>query len=75
MRVYTKEPNEKEYSKRPFILGKGSTVLDLAKSIHTDLTKKFAFAKVWADRLVFSPQKVGLTFVLQDQDIVEIHEK
>lgn len=75
MRVYTKEPNEKEYSKRPFILGKGSTVLDLAKSIHTDLTKKFAFAKVWADRLVFSPQKVGLTFILQDRDIVEIHEK
>lgn len=75
MRVYTKEPNEKAYSKRPFILGKGSTVHDLAKSIHTDLSKRFSFARVWADRLVFSPQKVGLTFILQDKDIVEIHEK
>jgi small GTP-binding protein len=75
MRIYTKEPNEKEYSKKPFILRKGATVNDLAKNIHTDLSRKFAFAKVWADRLAFSPQKVGVTFVLKDGDIVEIHKK
>jgi ribosome-interacting GTPase 1 len=75
MRIYTKEPNEREYSKKPFILKKGATVHDLAKSIHTDLSKKFAFAKVWAKRLAFSPQKVGTTFVLNDGDIVEIHVK
>ena len=75
MRIYTKEPNEREYSKKPFILKKGATVRDLAKSIHTDLSKKFAFAKVWAKRLAFSPQKVGTAFVLNDGDIVEIHVK
>jgi ribosome-interacting GTPase 1 len=75
MRIYTKEPNEKEYSKKPFILRKGATVNDLAKNIHTDLSRKFAFAKIWADRLAFSPQKVGVTFVLKDGDIVEIHVK
>ncbi len=75
MRIYTKEPNEKEYSEKPFILKKGSTVYDLAKSIHTDLSKKFSFAKVWAKRLAFSPQKVGTTFVLEDGDVVEIHAK
>jgi hypothetical protein len=75
IRVYTKEPNEKEFSKKPFILKRDSTVYNLAKNIHSDFSKKFSFAKVWAKRLVFSPQKVGSTFVLEDGDIVEIHVK
>jgi len=75
IRVYTKEPNEKEFSKKPFILKKGSTVYDLAKNIHSDFSEKFSYAKVWAKRLVFSPQKVGSSFVLNDRDIAEIHAK
>jgi ribosome-interacting GTPase 1 len=75
IRVYTKEPNQREFSKKPFILRKNATIYDLAKSIHTDFSKKFSFAKVWSDRLVFSPQKVGLAFGLEDGDIVEIHVK
>ncbi|MGC9346219.1 MAG: TGS domain-containing protein, partial [Candidatus Bathyarchaeales archaeon] len=73
IRVYTKEPNKKGFSKRPFILKKGATVYDLAKNIHSDFSEKFSFAKVWSKRLVFSPQKVGSAFVLEDGDIVEIH--
>jgi ribosome-interacting GTPase 1 len=75
MRIYTKEPNKPEYSKKPFIMRKGATILDLAKDIHSDFRKRFSFAKVWAKRLVFSPQKVGITFALNDGDIVEIHVK
>lgn len=74
-RVYTKEPNEREYSRRPFILKKGATVYDLAKSIHSDFSQNFNFARVWAKRLSHSPQKVGLQFVLEDGDIIEIHLK
>jgi len=73
MRVYTKEPNEKEFSKKPFVLKKGATIYDLAKNIHSDFSEKFSFAKVWAKRLIFSPQKVGATFALEDGDVVEIH--
>jgi small GTP-binding protein len=75
MRVYTKEPNQKEFSKKPFILKNGSTVYDLAKNIHSDFKENFSFAKVWGKRLVFSPQKVGSGFVLNDGDIAEIHLK
>lgn len=75
IRVYTKEPNQKEFSKKPFILKKGATVYDLAKNIHSDFKEKFSFAKVWAKRLVFSPQKVGSSFILDDGDIAEIHVK
>jgi small GTP-binding protein len=75
IRVYTKEPSEKEYSKKPFILKKDATIYGLAKNIHSDFKENFNFAKVWSKRLVFSPQKVGPTFTLQDGDIVEIHLK
>jgi len=73
IRVYSKEPNKREHSPKPFILRKGATVLDVAKHIHSDFYKQFAYAKVWAKRLVFSPQKVGLSFPLEDGDIVELH--
>jgi ribosome-interacting GTPase 1 len=75
IRVYSKEPSKKDYSPRPFILKKRATILDVAKHIHSDFYKQFAYAKVWAKRLAFSPQKVGLSFSLRDGDIVEIHTK
>jgi len=75
IRVYTKEPNERFPSKKPFTIRKGSTILDLAKRIHSDFYKQFSYAKVWSKRLRFSPQKVGGTFTLEDGDTVEIHTK
>lgn len=73
VRVFTKEPNTKEPSSTPYILKKGATVADLAKQIHSDFYKRFSYAKVWSERLQFSPQKVGLSFVLDDKDVVEMH--
>jgi len=75
IRVYTKEPNQKDFSKKPFILKKGATVYDLARNIHSDFKEKFAFAKIWSDRLTFSPRKVGASFILEDGDVIEIHVK
>ncbi|XES77748.1 MAG: GTPase [Candidatus Bathyarchaeia archaeon] len=75
IRIYTKEPSKREPSNKPFTLTKGATLQDLAKSIHGEFVHNFAYARVWAKRLVFSPQKVGLTFALEDGDIVEIHTK
>jgi ribosome-interacting GTPase 1 len=73
IRVYTKQPGAREPSQRPFTLRRGATLADLARSIHTDFERDFAFARVWSDRLVFSPQKVGVGFALDDGDVVEIH--
>lgn len=73
IRIYTKEPGNRKHSAKPFTLQKGKTIADLAKSIHSDFKRDFAFARVWAKRLKFSPQKVGLNFELADGDVVEIH--
>jgi ribosome-interacting GTPase 1 len=75
IRVYTKEPGLKAHSDHPFPLRKGATVNELAKNIHKELLSNFMFAMVWAKRLPFSPKKVGLNFVLDDGDIIEIHAR
>jgi ribosome-interacting GTPase 1 len=75
IRVYTKMPGSREPTGRPFVLRHGATVNDLAKNIHKEFVLNFLFAMVWAKRLPFSPKKVGLGFVLEDEDVVEIHTK
>jgi ribosome-interacting GTPase 1 len=75
IRVYTKEPNERWPSPKPFFLKKGATISDLAKLVHSDFIKRFSHARVWSKRLIFSPQKVGSTFILDDKDVVELHAK
>ncbi len=75
IRVYTKEPGSKEDTGHPFVLKHGATINDLAKNIHKEFVQNFMFAMVWAKRLPFSPKKVGLGFMLEDGDIVEIHAR
>jgi len=75
IRVYTKESNDREPSSNPFILKSGSTVASLARQIHSDFIERFAYARVWAKRLTFSPQKVGPSFPLKDKDSVELRTR
>ncbi|AAK42533.1 TGS domain-containing protein [Saccharolobus solfataricus] len=74
IRVYTKEPGE-EPTKDPLILKKGSTVLDVARKLHSSLAENFRYARVWGKSVKFQGQKVGPSHILEDRDIVEIHVK
>ena len=75
IRIYTKEPGMRVHSDHPFALRRGATVGELARNIHKEFVSNFMFAMVWAKRLRFSPKKVGLSFVLEDGDVVEIHTR
>jgi len=70
IRVYTKAGNRTD--DHPMVLQLGSTVRDLAKVIHKDLLTYFRFARVWRKKSHHSGQRVGLDFVLQDEDTVEV---
>jgi ribosome-interacting GTPase 1 len=72
IRVYTKEPHKDPDRGRPFTLTRGSTVGDLARSIHKDIADRFKFARVWGPS-VFDGQSVKEAHVLQEGDVVEIH--
>ncbi len=56
----------------PVALVDGSTVADVADSIHHDLAAQFEGAKVWGPSARFEGQRVGREHVVQDGDIVEI---
>lgn len=73
--VYTKTPGrKKDYP--PVALKKGSSVRALAEHVHRDFVKKFKFARVWGSSSKFdSGQVVGLSHVLAQEDIVELHIK
>ncbi|MFP3483411.1 MAG: TGS domain-containing protein [Caldivirga sp.] len=71
IRVYTKEPWSSKPTDKPFIMRRGSTVGDLAQRIHSDLFRNFKYAKVWSNSGFF--RRVGLNYVLNDGDVVEIH--
>lgn len=71
IRVYTKTPGKAPDMKTPFILKKGSSVLDLAENIHRDLPQLMKSARVWGSAR-YEGQSVNRDYLLSDRDIVEI---
>ena len=72
VRVHTKAPGKPPEIKNPYTISKGSTLQDLAKSIHKDMVKSFRYARVWKQK-VGNPIIAGRDYILEDRDIVEIH--
>jgi len=73
IRVYAKQPGRPPDLGRPFTLLAGATIADLARQIHRDLPETMKFARLWGHGR-FEGQQVHRTEVLQDKDVVEIHE-
>jgi ribosome-interacting GTPase 1 len=44
----------------------------MCKQIHHHLTKEFKYALVWGVSAKHSPQRVGLTHQLADEDVVQV---
>jgi len=72
IRVYPKEPGEKEPSPKPLVIDEGTTVIEAAKKLHSKLYKEFRYARVWGSSAKYPGQRVGPTHVLRDGDIIEI---
>ncbi len=73
VRVYTKEPGQREPDmEKPYTIRRGGTLLDVAELIHKDLAENLKHAKVWG-RQVHDGTVVKGDYVLHDRDIVEIH--
>ena len=72
LRVYAKPPGKPADMSDPFTLPIGSTVHDMARSIHRELSEKLKSARIWGTD-VYDGQHVHLTHVLHDKDVVELH--
>ena len=71
IRVYTKEPEKKERSKKPIIMKPNSTVKDVAEKILKGFSQRVKQTKIWGPSSKFSGQGVGLKHKLKDLDVVE----
>ncbi len=72
IRVYTKAPGQKPDLTEPVVVKKGSTVEEVAESIHKDFHSNLKYALVWGSGK-FDGQKVKRQYVLQEGDVVELH--
>ncbi|MCZ6486519.1 MAG: TGS domain-containing protein [Acidobacteria bacterium] len=74
VRVYTKAPGKKPLqNSTPYVLKRGSTLLDVAAAVHKDVASNFKFARVWG-KASFDGQMVERSYLLEDGDLVEIHQ-
>lgn len=73
VRIYSKVPGKKPDYESPFILKKGSTIIDLARHIHKDFAEKLNYARVWNKAGTISGLRVTRDYVLNDEDTVELH--
>jgi len=71
IRVYGKATGRAADMDRPFILRRGSTVLDFAEQVHKDFPKKLKSALVWGSTK-FDGQSVSRDYVLEDGDVIEL---
>jgi len=72
LRVYTKVPGNPPDLSAPFVLPLGSTILDVASSIHKDFVEKLKFARLWRKGML-EGMRVPREFLVQDGDVVELH--
>jgi ribosome-interacting GTPase 1 len=72
IRVYAKPPGKPADMESPFTLPAGSTVQDMAKTIHRELAEKLKSARCWGTG-VYDGQNVHHSHVLHDKDVVELH--
>jgi len=72
VRIYPKEPGKPPDKERPFVLPRGSTVLDLAAVIHKDLAANLKRARIWGANM-YEGAPAPREHVLSDRDIVELH--
>jgi len=72
IRVYTKAPGGNPDLSVPVVLKRGSTVEDVALSIHKDFLKKLRYARIWGSGK-FDGQMVKRDYPLSEGDVIELH--
>lgn len=73
VRVYTKAPGKKPDLADPYVVARGSTVLDVAEKVHRDFVKNLKYARIWGEGKVDGIM-VPRDFVIDDGDVLELHE-
>ncbi|MHA1589373.1 MAG: TGS domain-containing protein [Candidatus Njordarchaeales archaeon] len=71
IRIWTKKDGK--IAERAIVLTRGATVKDAAERIHSDFVRKFKFAIVERKYSKIRKMRVGLSFPLEDGDVLTIY--
>ena len=72
VRVYTKAPGKKPDLTDPYVVARGSTVLDVAEKVHRDFVAKLKYARIWGEGKADGIM-VPRDFVITEGDVLELH--
>ena len=72
IRVYSKIPGKKVDHNDPYVFQRGSSLMDMAKAVHKDFAQKLKYARIWGKNK-YQGQKVNRSYMLEDEDIIELH--
>jgi hypothetical protein len=72
VRVYTKAPGKKPDFMDPYVVARGSTVVDVAEKVHRDFVANLKYARIWGEGKVDGIM-VPREFVINEGDVLELH--
>jgi small GTP-binding protein len=72
VRVYTRAPGKKPDFNDPYVVARGSTVLDVAEKVHRDFVENLKYARIWGEGKVDGIM-VPRDFVISEGDVLELH--
>lgn len=72
IRIYTKVPGKEPDLTEPVVLKKGSSVEDVALSVHKDFVAKLRYARIWGSGK-FDGQMVKRDYTVNEGDVIELH--
>jgi ribosome-interacting GTPase 1 len=72
IRVYTKAPGKKPDFEDPYVIPRGSRVLDVAEKVHRDFVDNLKYARLWSEG---KPEGIMVPrdFVINEGDVLELH--
>jgi small GTP-binding protein len=72
VRVYKKAPGKRADFSDPYVVARGSSVLDVAARVHKDFVENLKYARIWGDGKVEGIM-VPRDFVIGEGDVLELH--
>lgn len=72
IRIYMRPKGGETDFKEPLVMREGATVGSICDKLHRNMRKEFRYAMVWGKSVKFGGQRVGLSHVLEDEDVLTI---
>ncbi|XP_072337344.1 developmentally-regulated GTP-binding protein 2 isoform X2 [Scyliorhinus torazame] len=73
--IYTKKRGERPDFSGAIIMRRSASVEHVCHRIHRTLASQFKYALVWGTSTKYSPQRVGLTHIMEHEDVIQIVKK